>query len=108
MIKETPPNFARILPVVVAARLRVPLRCTVESHAVELAIIPAVSHRGVEVDCTATPKLVSGVKGHEPLPLVGHVVRQISPMKQNTEAERLVVLAFIVVNKKPSVEKERA
>ena len=44
----------------------------------------------------ATPLYVSGVKGHDPLPPVGHVVLQgvPSPMRQSDVAETWVVEAY--------------
>lgn len=61
---------------------------------VEDACIPAVNHSGVEVDWTATPKLVLVVVNGHATPAVGHVVRQESPIKQNTVAEIAVDEAF--------------
>ena len=50
-----------------------------------------VRRRSVDVLCAAWLLYVVVVKGHEPLPPVGHVVLQVSPVRQRVPVENAVV-----------------
>ena len=64
---------------------------------------PFWNHSGVVVACTETPKLVRPVvNGHDPPPpATGHVVRQVSPVRQIVVAAKTVDEPLVNVRRFP-------
>jgi hypothetical protein len=90
----TGPEKVEVAVKEVARRLPATVRPVVEAlvkSVVEARIMVFLSQNGVVVLWLAILAYVEGVKGHTPEPAEGHVVRQVSPVRQRVVAVTAVV-----------------